>query len=38
MEGLRVLAENWQEFGLPEPAPPMERWLDMSYWEQSQRP
>ena len=38
LEGLRVLAENWQEFGLPEPAPPSERWLDLSYLEAAQRP
>jgi ABC-type nitrate/sulfonate/bicarbonate transport system substrate-binding protein len=38
VEGLRVLAENWQEFGLTEPAPPTERWLDLSYLEQAQRP
>jgi ABC-type nitrate/sulfonate/bicarbonate transport system substrate-binding protein len=38
MDGLRVLADNWQEFGLTEPPPPTDRWLDVSYLEEAQRP
>jgi ABC-type nitrate/sulfonate/bicarbonate transport system substrate-binding protein len=37
LDGLRVLAENWQEFGLSEPPPPTSAWLDLSYLEEAQR-
>jgi ABC-type nitrate/sulfonate/bicarbonate transport system substrate-binding protein len=38
LAGLQVLADNWQEFGLSEPPPPTDRWLDLTYLEEAQRP
>jgi ABC-type nitrate/sulfonate/bicarbonate transport system substrate-binding protein len=37
LEGLRVVTDNWQDFGLAEPAPPTNTWLDLSYLEEAQR-
>ncbi len=37
LDGLRVVTDNWQEFGLSEPAPPTDTWLDLSYIEEAQR-
>jgi ABC-type nitrate/sulfonate/bicarbonate transport system substrate-binding protein len=38
LAGLRILEENWQEFGLSEPPPPSSTWLDLSYLEAAQKP
>jgi ABC-type nitrate/sulfonate/bicarbonate transport system substrate-binding protein len=37
LQGARIVAESWKEFGLPKPPPPIENAIDMSYLSEARK-
>jgi hypothetical protein len=37
LQGARIVAENWKEFGLQKPPPPIETAIDMSYLAEARK-